>query len=163
MFTVKAGFSDDVEIKTSAERARDFFADLTNFADLMPGVAAIHVDAKGVAHWKIQAEIPFVGTMIQRFAVSLAEKTDERIEWFPAQREAENLLRFSADFIEKAKNLTQIHFSQMVELRRRSARDLHMLAGLAGESLISAEMSKKIAEMIGVFIERAKKRLEKAE
>jgi hypothetical protein len=129
----------------------------------MPGVAAIHIDAKGIAHWKIQAEIPFVGTMMQKFDVALAEKTNERIEWFPAQREAENLLRFSADFFEKAKNLTQIRFSQMVELRRRSARDFHLLAGLAGEALISVEMSKKIAEMIGVFIERAKERLEKPE
>lgn len=38
MFTVKAGYSDDIEIKTSAERVREFFADLTNFASLMPGV-----------------------------------------------------------------------------------------------------------------------------
>lgn len=163
MFTVKAGFSDDIEIKTSAEKAREFFEDLGNFANLMPGVAAIHTDAKGVAHWKIQAEIPFVGTMMQKFSVALAEKTAERIEWFPAQKEAENLLRFSADFFEKAKNVTQIRFSQMVELRRKSARDLHLLAGLAGEALISAEMSKKIAEMIRVFIDRAKERLEKAE
>ncbi len=53
-----------------------------------------------------------------------------------------------------------VHFSQMVELRRKSARDLHYLAGLAGESLISSEMSKRIAEMIKVFIGRAKERLE---
>ncbi|MCV5900602.1 hypothetical protein OFN63_31385, partial [Escherichia coli] len=66
MFTVKAGYSDDIEIKTSAERVREFFADLSNFASLMPGVAAIHIDAKGIAHWKIQAEIPFVGTMMQK-------------------------------------------------------------------------------------------------
>jgi hypothetical protein len=49
----------------------------------------------------------------------------------------------------------------MVELRRKSARELHMLAGLAGESVISSEMSKKITEMIKIFIQRAKDRLEK--
>ena len=54
--------------------------------------------------------------------------------------EAENFLRYSADFFEKAKNTTLVHFSQMVELRRRSARDLHYLAGLAGETIISNEM-----------------------
>ena len=36
-----------------------------------------------------------------------------------------------------------------------------MLAGLAGESVISSEMSKKITEMIKVFFQRAKDRLEK--
>jgi len=68
---------------------------------------------------------------------------------------------FSAEFFEKAKDVTFVHFSQMVELRRKSARELHMLAGLAGETIISNEMTKKVSEMIRVFIERAKERLEK--
>ena len=161
MFTVKAGYSDDIVVHSSADRVREFFSDLSNFVDLMPGIAAIHTDAKGVAHWKIEADIPVVGTMMQKFAVELAENSEERVEWFPVARESQNFLRFSADFFEKAKNQTIVHFSQMVELRRRSARELHMLAGLAGEGLISNEMTKKVTEMIKVFIQRAKDRLEK--
>jgi len=160
MFTVKAGYSDNVELKTSVERAREFFSDIRNFADLMPGITNIHTDAKGVAHWKIEAQIPVVGTMSQKFAVELAEDSEDRIEWFPIAQETQNFLRYSADFLEKAKNCTMVRFSQMVELRRRSARDLHFLAGVAGENLISTEMSKKITEMIKVFIQRAKERLE---
>ena len=161
MFTVKAGYSDDIEVRSSIDKVREFFADMNNFADLMPGIASIHTDAKGVAHWKIEAEIPFVGSMVQKFAIELAEDNEERIEWFPVAVETQNFLRYSADFLEKAKNITLVHFSQMVELRRKSARDLHMLAGLAGESIISSEMTKKITEMIRVFINRAKERLEK--
>jgi len=161
MFTVKAGYSDDIELKTSIDKVREFFSDVNNFAALMPGIASIHTDAKGVAHWKIEAEIPVVGQMVQKFAVELAENNDERIEWFPVSVETQNFLRYSADFLEKAKNVTLVHFSQMVELRRRSARDLHMLAGLAGESIISSEMTKKITEMIKVFINRAKDKLER--
>lgn len=161
MFTVKAGYSNDIEVMSSIDKVRDFFSDVTNFAELMPGITQIHTDAKGVAHWRIQAEIPFVGQMLQKFAVELAVNTAERIEWSPVGVESGNFLRYSADFLEKAKNLTVVHFSQMVELRRKSARDLHYLAGLAGESLISSEMTKRIAEMIKVFIERAKVRLEK--
>ncbi len=161
MFTIKAGYSDDIEIQTSADKVRQFFLDVTNFAELMPGVEQIHTDAKGVAHWRIQAEIPFVGQMRQKFAVELAEDSEERVEWSPIHIETENFLRYSADFLEKAKNVTLVHFSQVVELRRRSARDLHYLAGLAGESLISSEMSKRVTEMIRIFIDRAKERLEK--
>ncbi len=98
--------------------------------------------------------------MMQKFAVELSEDSAERIEWFPVAVETQNFLRYSAEFLEKAKNVTLVHFSQMVELRRKSARDLHMLAGLAGESLISSEMSKRITEMIKTFINRAKERLE---
>lgn len=161
MFTVKAGYSDNIEVQTSVDKVREFFADITNFVDLMPGIASIHTDAKGVAHWKIQAEIPLVGQMMQKFAVELSENSEERIEWFPVAVETQNFLRFSAEYLEKAKNVTLIHFSQMVELRRKSARELHYLAGLAGESLISTEMTKKVREMIKVFIQRAKEKLEK--
>ena len=150
-----------MELNTSLERAREFFADIRNFVDLMPGITSIHTDAKGVAHWKIEADIPIVGTMMQKFAVELAENSEERIEWFPIPVETQNFLRYSAEFLEKAKNKTYVHFSQMVELRRKSARELHLLAGVVGESVISSEMSKKITEMIKVFIQRAKDRLEK--
>jgi len=161
MFTVKAGYSNDIEIRSSAERVREFFLDIRNFADLMPGVQQVHTDAKGVAHWKVQTDIPLVGHILQKFALELAENSDERVEWAPLRSEAENFLRYSADFFEKAKNTTLVHFSQMVELRRKSARDLHYLAGLAGETIISNEMSKRISEMIRIFIEKAKERLEK--
>jgi carbon monoxide dehydrogenase subunit G len=161
MFTIKAAYSDNIEVKTNVEKVREFFMDFRNFADLMPGIASIHTDAKGVAHWKIEAEIPLVGQMVQKFAVELAENSDERIEWFPVAVETQNFLRYSAEFLEKAKDITMVHFTQMVELRRRSARDLHMLAGMAGETLISNEMTKKVSEMIRTFITRAKERLEK--
>ena len=161
MFTIRAGFTDKIEIKQNVEKVREFFLDIKNFADLMPGIASIHTDAKGVAHWKIQAEIPHVGAISQRFDVVLTENSEERVEWYPLREETQNFLRYSADFLSKARDVTVIQFSQMVELRRKSARELHMLAGLAGESLISSELSKKVQEMISIFIQRAKERLEK--
>lgn len=160
MFTVKAGFSDDIEVRTSIDKVREFFGDITNFAELMPGVDQVYIDAKGVAHWKVQAEIPFVGQMLQKFALELAENSADRIEWSPLRTEAENFLRYSADFLEKAKDVTVVRFSQFVELRRKKASELHSLAWLAGESLISSEMTKSITAMIRVFIEKAKERLE---
>lgn len=160
MFTIKAGYANDIEIRSPVDQVRSFFADFSNFAELMPGVVNIYKDVKGIVHWKIQAEIPVVGKMLQKFALELAENTDDRIEWSPLRTEAENFLRFSADFIEKAKGTTMVHFSQMVELRRRSARELHFLAGMAGESIISSEMTKRVTEMIRIFIDRAKERLE---
>jgi carbon monoxide dehydrogenase subunit G len=161
MFTVRASFSDDIEVRSNIDNVREFFADISNFAELMPGVDQIYVDAKGVAHWKVQAEIPFVGQMLQKFALELAESSADRIEWAPLGTEAENFLRYSADFLEKAKDVTVVRFSQSVELRRKKASELHSLAWLAGESLISSEMTKSITAMIRVFIEKAKERLEK--
>ncbi|MBA3633588.1 MAG: hypothetical protein H0W58_12405 [Acidobacteria bacterium] len=160
MFIIRADYSDQVEVKTSLEKVREFFGDIKNFVELMPSVESIHTDAKGISHWTIRADIPFVGSMMQKFAVEMAENNEERIEWLPVAGETKNLLRYAAEFIEKGKNLTFVQFSQAVELRRNSARELHLLAGLAGESIISSEMSKKIAEMLTLFIQRARERLE---
>jgi hypothetical protein len=53
-----------------------------------------------------------------------------------------------------------IRIAQHVELRRPHARDLHRFAALVGEGAISAEMQKRVKEMIKVFLERAQQKLE---
>lgn len=162
MFTVRAAYSDQVEVKTSLEKVGAFFADIKNFVELMPSIESIHTDGKGVTHWKIRAEIPVIGAMQQSFAVELSEKSGERIEWSPLKGEKQNFLRYAVDLIEKEANSTLVQFSQTVEMRRDSARDLHLLAGLAGESIISREMSKRVAEMIKIFVRKMRERLESA-
>ncbi len=126
----------------------------------MPNVESIHASGDGTARWRIRAEIPFIGAMQQSFTVELAENSDERIEWIPKAGEKQNLLRYAADFIEKNSHSAVVHFSQNVELRRNSARELHLLAGLAGESRISKGMQAEVAAMIQNFVSRAKQRLE---
>src|SRR5215213_5950709 len=132
MFQLKAGFSEQVEWRTSAEAAREFFGDLRNFVELMPGVERITADARGIASWLIRAEVPVVGAIRQAFAVrkSVDEPTRVRIE-------------------------------QRVELRRASARELHTLAGVAGEGRLSAALQKGVTEMLQAFLQRARTRLEK--
>lgn len=161
MFTIRAAYSDKVEIKAALAQVAEFFADIKNFVELMPGIESIHTDGKGVIHWKIRADIPIIGAMQQSFSVVLAEKNDERIEWSPAAGEKQNFLRYAVDLVEKGANLTLVQIVQTVELRRNSARELHLLAGLAGESIISGEMSKRVAEMIKIFMRKMRERLEK--
>lgn len=161
MFTIRAKYTDTVEVQTNLDKVREFFADIRNFVELMPEVESIHTDAKGITHWKIRADIPFAGAMTQKFAVELAENSEERIEWQPVAGETKNLLRYAADFFEKSANTTLVNFTQMVEMRRHSPRELHILAGVAGESIISSEMTKRIAKMLKIFVNRAKEKLER--
>jgi carbon monoxide dehydrogenase subunit G len=161
MFTIRANYSDTVEVRTSLEAAREFFADIRNFIELMPGIESIHTDGKGITHWKIYAEVPLVGRFSEKFAVELAEHSEDRIEWSPVAGDTRNLLRYAADFLDKSGSSTLVNFSQIVELRRNSAKELHLLAGVAGEAIISREMSKRIGEMIKIFVQKAKYKLEK--
>jgi carbon monoxide dehydrogenase subunit G len=160
MFQVRAAFSEQVEWRTSAEAARAFFDDLKNFAELMPGVERITAEAGGIARWLIRAEVPVVGSIRQAFAVSKQADEPERIEWGPAEGEAKNFLRYVATF-EGRGGTTRIRIEQRVELRRKHARELHTLAGLAGESRLSAALQKGVTEMLQSFLQRARARLEK--
>ena len=162
MFTIRADFSDKFEVNAPIEKVREFFADIKNFIELMPNVESIHTSGEDAARWTIRAEIPIIGSMRQSFSVELSESTDERIEWIPKAGEKQNFLRYAADFIEKNANSTLVQFSQNVELRRKAARELHLLAGLAGESRVSQGMQWEVAGMIKKFVQKAKDRLEKS-
>lgn len=160
MFTIRAGYTDKVEVKTDLIKVREFFSDIKNFIELMPNIESIHTDNKGITHWKIRADIPLIGSFREKFSVEIAEENDERMEWLPIRGETKNFLRYAVDYFETGVNKTIVQFSQTVELRRKSAMELHLLAPLAGESVISSEMSKRIAEMIKNFVQRARQRLE---
>ena len=161
MFTIRAKYTDTVEVHTSIEKVREFFADIRNFVETMPEVESIHTDAKGITHWHIRVAVPLVGVFSQKFAVELAENSDERLEWMPLTGEKQNFLRYAADFFEKSADSTMVSFTQMVELRRNSAKELHLFAGVAGEAFISSEMTRRIAGMIKIFVQKAKEKLEK--
>jgi carbon monoxide dehydrogenase subunit G len=161
MFKVKAAFSEQMEWKTSAERARAFFGDLKNFAELMPGVERITAEAEGVARWLIRAEVPIIGSIRQAFSVFQSADSAGRIEWSPVSGEKKNFLRYAASF-EESGATTRIRIEQQVELRRQHARELHLLAGLAGETRLSTEMQKGVSDMMRTFLQRARARLEQA-
>ena len=159
MFQVRAAFSEEVEWRTSAEAARAFFDDLKNFAELMPGVEEIREDAGGVVRWLIRAEVPVIGAIRQAFAVEQTSDQPERIEWSPWGRERANFLRYAAAFEQRGARVV-VKIVQRVELRRASARDLHVLAGLVGERRLSAELQKGVTEMMRTFLQRARAKLE---
>ncbi|MEZ5344536.1 MAG: SRPBCC domain-containing protein [Pyrinomonadaceae bacterium] len=160
MFKIRADFSETFEVNANLEKVREFFTDVRNFVELMPGIESIHTDSNGVIHWKICANIPFVGSFTEKFAVVESENSDERVEWSPFERDGYNLMRYAADFFPKSKESTLVQYSQNVELRRNSAADLHFLAGFAGERTISSEMTRRISEMLKKFIEKSRLRME---
>ncbi|MDQ4122451.1 MAG: hypothetical protein M3209_13515 [Acidobacteriota bacterium] len=160
MFKIKASYSEQFEVRATAEKVRQFFADTRNFVEKMPNVESIRLQPDGTALWTISAQIPVLGSMTEKFAVRLAENTENLIEYSPAQQETKNFLRYAADFEQRADGKTQVSISQTVEIRRKKASELHLLAGLAGETLISREMQKRVTAMIKTFLEKARKKLE---
>jgi carbon monoxide dehydrogenase subunit G len=160
VFRIKAEYSEQVELKASLERAREFFGELRNFAELMPGVESIRTEASGIIRWTVRADIPLLGAMRAAFAVEQTADAPERIEWSPAAAEKQNYLRYAAAFEQRGPTSTLVRIVQRVEMRRQHARELHLLAGLVGEGRISAEMQKRVTEMVKTFLARARARLE---
>ncbi len=159
MFRIKASYAEQMELQTTIERAREFFGELRNFADLMPGIEGIRKDAGGIMRWMVRAEVPVIGAVHATFQVEKTEDTPDRLEWSPARSEMKNYLRYAAAFEERGQKVL-IKIVQHVELRRKHAMELHRLAILVGESAISSEMQKRVKEMIVTFLERARVKLE---
>ncbi|HEY0404315.1 MAG TPA: hypothetical protein VGC89_01205 [Pyrinomonadaceae bacterium] len=160
MFRIKAEYSEQMELKTSIERARKFFGELRHFTELMPGIESIRKEASGIIRWTVRADVPLLGAMRADFAVEQTEDGPLRIEWSPAAMEKQNYLRYAANFEPRGANSTLVRIVQRVEMRRQRATELHLLAGLAGEGRISAEMQKRVTEMVRTFLERARAKLE---
>ena len=74
MFRIKASYADQLELRTTLERAREFFGELRNFADLMPGIEGIRNEAGGIIRWMVRAEVPIIGAVQASFTV---EKTED--------------------------------------------------------------------------------------
>ena len=162
MFRIKANYKEQIEVKATVERARAFFGELRNFAELMPGIESIKTEANGLCRWTIRAEVPLLGAMRAAFSVQLTDDRPEKIEWSPAANEKSNFMRYAAAFEERGAR-TLVRIAQHVELRRQHAKELHMLAGLIGEHRISLEMEKRVTEMIRTFLQRARAKLEASE
>jgi carbon monoxide dehydrogenase subunit G len=160
VFQIRAGYDEQLEIKTTLERARTFFGDLRNFAELMPGVESIKAEADGVVRWLIRAEVPVVGAIRQAFAVEQTTDAPAHIEWSPVPHERGNFLRYAAQFEQRGARVL-VKIVQRVELRRQHARELHMLAGLVGATRLSNEMQKGVTDMMRTFLQRARAKLEK--
>ena len=156
MFKIRADYNESFEIACDSDSVRAFFSDIKNYIDLMPNIERIHVDADDVMHWKIRVAVPLVGSFTEVFKVSEVSNDEERVDWKPTSGEKNNLMSFSTEFLSKGKNKTLVQFSQIIEMRRRSASDLHFLAGFAGESVISTEMTRRITEMLDGFIQKTK-------
>ena len=159
MFRIKASYTGQLELKTTLDRAREFFGELKNFADLMPGIEGIRKESSGIVRWLVKADVPVIGSVQASFAVRKTEDRPERLEWSPAGTESKNYLRYAAAFEVRGHNVL-IKVSQHVELRRSHARELHRLAALVGEGAISSEMQKRVREMIQTFLVRAQNKLE---
>lgn len=160
MFKIKANYSEQFEVAASAEKVRGFFAETRNFVENMPNVESIKSQTDETTLWTIRAEIPVLGAMVESFSVRMTENSESLIEYAPAPNETKNFLRYAADIEEGANGKTRVNISQTVEIRRNKARELHFLAGLAGENLISQEMQKRVSAMIKTFLEKARKKLE---
>ncbi len=160
MFTIRAMHTETVSLSAGSSHVRDFFTNIRNFVELMPHIDSIRTDNQGVTHWEISTHIPLVGTFRERFPIVRTEYSFERVEWSPFEGEQFNLMKFAADFLPKSALSTKVMLTQTIELRRNSPTELHLLAGFAGESLISTEMTKRVAEMMQKFITRARERLE---
>jgi hypothetical protein len=160
MFRVRAEFREDLEVGANLRVVRAFFGDLGNFVRLMPGVESIREEAGGVVCWSVCVSVGLVGKMRGQFRIKQTDNRPSRLEWEPAIDEQKNLLRYAVSFEERAPSRTFVRVAERVELRRLSATELHLMAGLVGERRINEGMQERVTSMMKTYLERARLQLE---
>lgn len=159
MFKVQAGYKSKIEVAANLETAREFFSNVRNYLELMPGVEAIETLADNSRRWTIRADVPMIGAMRQNFIVTLAEDSERLIEWTPAPNADGNLMRYAAKLTAIDDNRTEVFMELQTDVRRASAKDLHTFASWVGEARISKEMQRGVDAMMNEFMRRAKQAL----
>ena len=160
MFRVRAEFRDELEIGARGERVRAFLSDPQTFARLMPGIESITEADGKVLLWTMRADVPLIGAMRGQFALTQVDDTASRLEWGPAPGEEKDLLRYAISFEERGRASTFVRVALRVELRRSRATELHLMAGLIGESRISAGIGERVAKMMKTYLKGARAELE---
>ena len=160
MFKVRAEFREDFEVGAGVGRVRAFFADLENFARLMPGVESISLEENGLALWSVSVEVSLIGALRGTFALVCRDDSATRTEWGPAPDEGKNLLRYAIGFEALDEARTLVRVALRVELRRESAKELHLMAGLLGERRVSAATEEEVSLMMKTFLKRSRAELE---
>src|SRR5713226_3725809 len=122
MFRIKSSFKGRLEVNAPLKKVRAFFANLSNFTDMLGGVEDIHRIPGGIARWTIATETP-VGHVRFSFPIYETSPHANMIEWSPAPNEGQNLLRYSLKF-EERNGATLVDISHHVELRRKRAWEL---------------------------------------
>jgi predicted transcriptional regulator len=158
MFRVKSSFKTELEIKAPAGIIRSFFSNTANFTEMLPGVESIRREPGGVLRWTIATDTP-VGRVRMSLPVRETSPHADTLEWSPALRETQNLMRYSLRFLERDATTT-VKISQQVELRRKRAWDLHPGVGLMSETRLSSALQRRINEAIEDFLARVKEKLE---
>lgn len=159
MFIVRSNVIESFEYQTPIANARSFFSHGANYIGVMPNLESIHTDERGVTRWNIAVEVPLIGRWKMPFAVDFLS-ADDIIEWYPAGIEKLNFLRCVTELSPRSETSTMVRITHNLELRRKHATELHALAGLAGERMISREMESEVTRMLKVFMVRAKEKLE---
>lgn len=162
MFRVKANCSEEIEVQASQQDVYGFLLDTANFVSFLPNLESIVPERDGSWRWTICAEVPKLGLMRVPFRVTRTDAPPSRLEYAPALAERENYLRCVALFTALGPALTRVKVSQTIDLRRRDGKALHALAGLVGETRISAETQKQMSLKLREFIRAVKAKLETA-
>ena len=158
MFRVKSSFKTEFEIKAPLSRVRAFFADLTNFSEMLGGIENIRREAAGVTRWTISTDTP-VGRVRMSLPVRDTSPHPNTIEWSPAINETQNLLRYSLKF-ENSEDTTRVEISQQVELRRKRAWELHPGVAFMSEARLNSALQRRINAAVEDFLARVKEKLE---
>lgn len=126
----------------------------TVFERYMPGVKAVTDKGDDCYEWQYRIEMPFAEAL-ELAILTKRGQGENCVEFCAANAEAENQMRCSLGFKETDAARTDVELKLSIGVRRKSGSEIHPLAMLFGEGMMSYQMRLKMESIATDFLKNS--------
>ncbi len=159
LFTVDASASVTYEVAIPRQELGTYLDDIGLFARNMPGVVAVEPIGTQRYLYRTERSIPLSTPMRTDFEVCRATEGDSLTIYRSTNDQSSNYMECRVLIRPEGASQTSIGIHLRVRLIREHASDIHWLAPLLGETLISRQMSLDLEDMLHEFVNRSTQEL----
>jgi hypothetical protein len=159
LFTVDASASASYSVSVPREALRSYLDDIGLFSRNMPGVVGVTLIDANRYLYRTERTVPLSPSLKTDFEVRKETHGDSLTIYRSTDENSFNYMACSVLIRPRDAGHTSIDIQLRVRLTRENASEIHWLAPLLGESLISRQMSIDLEEMLHDFIERSNEEL----
>jgi uncharacterized membrane protein len=150
-FTISAEVENKTTINLSQKIVHDYFEDLTIYPKFFPDMVSVTDKGNNQSEWTYRVDYPLAEAWNAVFE-QFKKGTSENL-LFESNSTDQNYLKCNASFTSVSSNRTLVDIYIKVVLTREKASDIHFLAGVLGEKLISEKMKSKLDDDLQTFID----------
>jgi len=150
-FTISAEVEQSASFNINQKTVHDYFLNLNIYPKYFPDMVSVTDDGNNKSEWTYKVDYPLSPTWDITFDEKENDSPNSQLV-FESDKNNNNYLYCRAVFKNISETQTGVDITIKVTLTREKASDIHFLAGIMGEKLISEKMKSKLEDDLQTFI-----------